>query len=54
MMFRSGAKAEAAARDLGGAFAQRGAAAEIHIYLRDGSLAGRFVCPPAAGENYAA
>jgi len=48
MMFRSGAKAEAAARDLGDAIAQKGRAAEIHIYLRDGSLGGRFVCAPAA------
>jgi len=54
MMFRSGAKAEAAARDLGGAFAQRGSAAEIHIYLRDGSLGGRFVCTPSISEHFAA
>lgn len=46
MMFRSGAKAEAAARDLASALAQRGAASEIHIYLRDGSLAGRYLCSP--------
>ncbi len=46
MMFRSGAKAEAAARDLGGVFAQGGSKAEIQIYLRDGTLAGRFVCVP--------
>jgi len=54
MMFRSGAKAEAAARDLGGAFAQCGSAAEIHIYLRDGSLGGRFVCTPSISEHFAA
>ena len=46
MLFKSGAKAEAAARELGGNLAQKGEPAEIHIYLRDGSLAGRFLCPP--------
>ncbi|HEY2660274.1 MAG TPA: DUF2188 domain-containing protein [Caulobacteraceae bacterium] len=46
MVFRSGAKAEAAARELGGTLAREGEPAEIHIYLRDGSLGGRFVCPP--------
>jgi hypothetical protein len=54
MMFHSGAKAEAAARDLGDALAQRGAAAEIHIYLRDGTFAGRFVCAPPSKASHAA
>ena len=45
--FQSGATAEAAARQLGGAIARGGQAAEIRIFLRDGSLAGRFVCAPA-------
>jgi hypothetical protein len=45
MMFLSGAKAELAARRMGGAWSKGGMAAEIRIFLRDGSLAGRFVCP---------
>lgn len=45
-IFKSGAKAEAAARQLGGTLARLGEAAEIRIYLRDGSLGGRFVVPP--------
>ena len=44
--FQSGATAEAAARQLGAAIARGGQAAEIRIFLRDGSLAGRFVCAP--------
>lgn len=47
MMFLSGAKAEAAARQLGRTAASRGVASEVLIFLRDGSLAGRVVCPPA-------
>lgn len=46
MVFRSGAKAEAAARGLGVRFARAGEAAQIWVYLRDGTLAGQFVCPP--------
>jgi hypothetical protein len=42
--FASGATAEAAARQLGAAIARGGQAAEIRIFLRDGSLAGCFVC----------
>jgi hypothetical protein len=45
--FASGATAEAAARQLGDAIARGGHAAEIRIFLRDGSLAGRFACAPA-------
>lgn len=41
MAFLSGAKAEAAARALGEKIARRGEIAEIHVFLRDGSLAGR-------------
>ncbi len=48
MMFLSGAKAEAAARKLGLTAASRGVAAEVRIFLRDGSLAGRIVCSPGA------
>jgi hypothetical protein len=46
MVFFSGAKAEAAARRLGETIARRGETAEIRIYLRDGTIAGRFVCAP--------
>jgi hypothetical protein len=46
-VFRSGATAEAAARQLGAAIASGGEATEIQIFLRDGSLAGRFLCPAA-------
>ena len=42
----SGATAEAIARQLGDALARGGRPAEIHIYLRDGSLAGHIVCSP--------
>ena len=43
-IFPSGAKAEAAARQLGDRLSRSGAQAEIRIWLRDGALAGRFVC----------
>jgi len=46
MVFLSGAKAEAAARRLGETIARRGETAEIRVYLRDGTLVGRFVCTP--------
>jgi hypothetical protein len=46
--FQSGATAEAIAKQLGQAIARDGRSAEVRIFLRDGSLAGRFVCPPAA------
>ena len=45
MMFFSGAKAESAARRMGRTIARGGYTAEIRIFLRDGSLAARFVCP---------
>jgi hypothetical protein len=48
MVFLSGGKAEAAARRLAETIARRGETVEIRIYLRDGSLAGRFVCAPMA------
>lgn len=44
-VFASGAKAEDAALRLGARLAAAGAAAEIRIYLRDGALGGRFLCP---------
>lgn len=50
--FRSGANAEASARSLGTKIADAGAAVEIQILLRDGTLGGRFIClphPPSLG-----
>ncbi len=46
MHFFSGAKAESAARRMGRTITQGGDTAEIRIFLRDGSLVARFVCPP--------
>jgi len=43
-VFASGAKAEAAALSLGARLADAGDASEVHVYLRDGSLGGRFIC----------
>lgn len=48
MLFLSGAKAESAARRMGRTIAIGGETAEIRIFLRDGSLAARYLCPPAA------
>lgn len=45
MMFLSGAKAEASARRLAATLARNGESSEIHIFLRDGRLAGRVVKP---------
>jgi hypothetical protein len=46
-VFVSGAKAEDAAMRLGERLANAGLPAEIQVYLRDGALAGRFVCAAA-------
>lgn len=43
LTFRSGAAAEQAARRLAEQYAGAGRATTVRIYLRDGSLAGRFV-----------
>ena len=49
-MFFSGARAEDAARRLAEAMAEAGHHAVITITLRDGALAGRFICtPPGSG-----
>ena len=48
LVFRSGARAEDAARRLAEAMAEVGQAAEIKIILRDGSLAGHFISTPGA------
>lgn len=45
-LFRSGRAAEHAARRLGGRIADAGKWAEIHLHLRNGAVAGRFVCVP--------
>ncbi len=47
-VFASGAKAETAAMRLGERLADAGNSAEVRIILRDGRLAGRFVCPAVA------
>ncbi|MEO8926059.1 MAG: hypothetical protein ABI306_02750 [Caulobacteraceae bacterium] len=44
-VFASGAKAEDAALRLGARLAAAGDPTEIRIYLRDGALGGRFLCP---------
>ena len=44
-LFVSGAKAEDAALRLGARLADAGEPTEIQVYLRDGALAGRFLCP---------
>ncbi len=46
MLFRHGSRAERAARRLAHALAARGEFVELRVHLKDGSLAGRFVCPP--------
>jgi hypothetical protein len=46
MVFRSGAEAEEAARRLAESLADEGHAATINFYLKDGTLGGRFICPP--------
>ncbi|HEY7899583.1 MAG TPA: hypothetical protein VIC25_00210 [Caulobacteraceae bacterium] len=44
-LFASGARAEDAAKFLGARLAEAGQATEIRVYLRDGALGGRFLCP---------
>ena len=46
LVFLSGAKAEAAAHKLAVAIADAGHPVAISIFLRDGVLGGKFVCPP--------
>ena len=50
--FASGRTAEAMARQLGSAMARDGRQAEILIYLRDGSLAGKHVFGPKTLLDY--
>jgi hypothetical protein len=51
MFFRSGENAEVAARRLGAKLAHANASVVIEIFLRDGSLGGRYVY---AGRNWRA
>ena len=46
LVFTSGAQAEITARSIAYQFARAGQAADILIYLRDGSLAGRLCSTP--------
>jgi hypothetical protein len=46
MMFLSGAEAEMAARSLAQRYSDVGQATEIEVFLRDGSLAGRYAAVP--------
>jgi hypothetical protein len=46
MMFLSGAEAETAARSLAQRYSDAGRPTEIEVFLRDGSLAGRYVSVP--------
>lgn len=46
MMFRSGAEAENAALALAQRYSDAGEPTEIVVYLRDGSVAGRYVSAP--------
>jgi hypothetical protein len=51
MLFQSGAAAEAAARRLGARLANHGEPAKLVIRLRDGSIGGRFLFPPALPDE---
>lgn len=43
-VFRSGSRAEDAAKSLGARSADAGYASEITIFLRNGAIGGRFIC----------
>lgn len=56
MVFTRGGAAETAARKLAARLGRHGAASELRIRLRDGSMAGRFIWPaeppaPAAASS---
>ena len=51
--FRSGAEAEAAAHNLAAEIAETGDTAVIEIFLRDGTLGGRYVHPAKAWDRTA-
>ena len=54
MVFAQGGAAEAAARNLATRLARAGSGSELRIRLRDGSLAGRFICPAELEPHVAA
>jgi hypothetical protein len=55
MLYRTGARAESAARDLAHRLADAGEPVVLEIRLRDGASAGRFLFPPRIrGEIVAA
>ena len=49
-LFRSGARAEDAARSLGARLAGAGYPSEVTIFLRNGAVGGRFICPAEDAE----
>ena len=51
MVFRSGSAAERAGRGLALRLASGGEPAELHLRLKDGSKAARFVCLPPTGRD---
>ena len=51
LTFQSGRQAELAAKQLGVQIAERGDRAEIIVYLRDGAVAGRFICTPTLRQS---
>jgi hypothetical protein len=50
LLFRSGARAEAAARRLSENLSRGGLDCLLELRLRDGALAGRFLCPAVSAE----
>jgi hypothetical protein len=44
--FQSGANAEVTAKAIAESLADEGIPTEIHIFLRDGTQGGKFICPP--------
>ena len=51
LSFERGGRAEAVARDLASRASAAGRPAEVAIFLRDGSLAGRIAYPAATGAQ---
>jgi len=46
MIFKSGARAELAAKRLALALAEAGELTKLEVHGRDGAVVGKFVCPP--------
>lgn len=52
-VFRSGSRAEDAAKSLAARLAGAGYPSEITIFLRDGAIGGRFICrAEGSGQGY--